>query len=80
MCTTFFAQTEESFTRINDELRKIKETFKTKSHKIGMLDAALRVNNENLTAVPNRIKTFKKEWNILCSRIEKVQGSDGKRV
>ena len=32
-----------------------------------MLDAALRVNNENLTALPNRIKLFKKEWKTLAA-------------
>jgi putative peptide zinc metalloprotease protein len=67
------AKTEESFTKINDELRKIKDTFKTKSYRIGMLDAALRVNNENLTAVPNRVKLFRKEWNTLCNQVEKTQ-------
>ncbi len=70
-------KTEESFTRTTDELKQIKDTFKTKNYRIGMLDAALRVNNENLTALPHRVKMFKKEWKTLCDRIEKIQNFVG---
>ncbi len=68
-------KTEESFTRTNNKLRQIKGTFKTKGYRIGMLDAVLRVNNENLSALPIRVRLLKKEWRTLCNRIEKIQSS-----
>lgn len=73
-----FEKTEDSFTRTYDGLRQIENTFKTSSYKIGMLDAALRVNKENLTAIPQRLKLLRKEWNTLERQIEKVQNSVAK--
>ena len=66
-------ETDKRFTKIDEELMQVKNIMKSEDFKIGMLDAALRVNAENLTALPNRIKVFKKEWKTLCSRIEKTR-------
>jgi len=73
LVTERMQKSEEKLIRMNESLTRLKDTVATSENKIAMLDAALRVNQENLAAIPNRTKVFQKDWNTLCKQIERVR-------
>jgi putative peptide zinc metalloprotease protein len=74
LLNTRMQKTEEQLAKMNGSLAHLKDTAKAlESFKIGNLDAALRVNTENLAAIPSRIKGVQKDWKTLCKRIERVR-------
>jgi len=67
-------ESEEKLTVINNTLQQLKAIFKpSEGFKIGMVEAVFHVNVENMEALPNRIKEFRKQWKALCRRIENVR-------
>ena len=67
-------KTEEQLAKMNESLVQLKSATKGfEGFKIANMDAALRVNAENLASIPNRIKEFQKDWNALCRRVETVR-------
>lgn len=66
-------ETEERLARMNESLAQLKDTAEGFEGKIANLDAALRVNAENLATIPSRIKGFQKDWNALCRRVETIR-------
>jgi len=67
-------KSEDNLTTVNQSLERLKTTLKpSETFQIGLLDTMFHVNIENLEAVPNRVKEFRKEWKTLCKSVEKIR-------
>jgi hypothetical protein len=68
---------EESETHLamnKQNLGELKTSFElSKAFRIGLLDALFGVNVENMENLPGRIREFRKQWRLICKRIETVQ-------
>ena len=68
-------ESEKHLAKTKQSLQQLKNTFKSSENfRIRLLDAIFNVNVENLEKLPSRIKEFRKEWKLLCKRIEKIRG------
>jgi len=67
-------ESEDKLQKINQDFRELKATLKpSESPKMGMIEAVLRVNTENMKSLPKRIAEFRKEWKAIRKRIEDVR-------
>jgi hypothetical protein len=67
-------KTEDQLAKMNESLAQLKDAATGfEGFKIANLDATLRVNTENLAAIPSRLEEFQKDWNALCKRLKTVR-------
>jgi len=67
-------ESETHLTMNNQNLRKLRDSLRlSKTFEIGRLDAMFQVNVENMQNLPTRIRQFRKQWKLICERIEKVR-------
>jgi len=66
--------TETHLAMNKQNLDQLKTSFEPSgAFKIGCLDALFEINVENMENLPSRIREFRKQWKVICNRIETTQ-------
>ena len=66
-------ESEEHLSKHNRNLAVLKTSLEQpETFKIGMFDAVLHVNLENIQDLPDKIKEFRSQWKTICKRVETI--------
>jgi uncharacterized membrane protein len=59
---------------MNQNLQTVRDTIRpSENFEIGLLEATFNVNAENLEALPNRIRDFRKRWKTVCEELRRIK-------